>query len=87
MAKGAEQDIQLTLDFSCCACGESMSVMVQCCGKGFDIETETEASVASTSVPCPACGQVNQLFFDPTGAIRAVKPFRCFRPLPVPSIN
>jgi hypothetical protein len=48
---------------------------------------ENEARVASTSVPCPGCGQVNQLFFDPTGAIRSVKPFRCFRPLPVPSVN
>ena len=87
MAKGAEQDFELTLDFACCVCGESMSVRVQCCGKGFDNEMGIAAPVASTSVPCPACGQVNQLFFDPTGAIRAVKPFRCFRPLPVPSVN
>ena len=36
---------------------------------------------------CCGCGQVNQLFFDPTGTVRAGKPFRCFRPLPVPSAN
>jgi hypothetical protein len=87
MAQGAEQDIELTLDFDCCACGSPVSVTVRCRGQGFSVETENEARVASTSVPCPGCGQVNQLFFDPTGAIRAVKPFRCFRPLPVPSVN
>jgi hypothetical protein len=87
MPNGVGQDVYLTLDFDCCRCGGPVSVMVKCSGQGVAIETEDEAPVASTSVPCPGCGQVNQLFFDSTGCIRAVKPFRCFRPLPVPSVN
>jgi hypothetical protein len=87
MAKGAEQVLCLTLDFDCCVCSGPVAVTVRCSGNGFTGETEGEPQVAATSVPCPGCGQVNQLFFEPTGAIRAVKPFRCFRPLPVPSVN
>ena len=77
----------LTLDFACCLCGGPVSVTVKCGGPGLSGAADYGATVVSTSVPCPGCGQVNQLFFDPTGTVRAVKPFRCFRPLPVPSAN
>ena len=87
MAKGTEQEVHLTLEFACCVCLEPVSVTVRCRGMRSEDETENATAVAFTSVPCPACGQVNQLFFDAMGSIRSVKPFRCFRPLPVPSIN
>jgi len=87
MAQGAEPVVQLTLDFDCCGCGAAAGVTVKCGGQGFTTETDNATRVASTSVPCPACGLVNQLFFDPTGAVHSVKPLRCFRPLPTPSVN
>jgi len=87
MPNGVGQETCLTLDFDCCRCGGPVSVTVQCHGKGLSSETDTETTVVSTSVPCPGCGQINQLFFEPAGVIRAVKPYRCFRPLPVPSVN
>jgi hypothetical protein len=87
MPNGVGHELSLTLDFVCCRCGGPVTVTVQCCGKGLATETDSEATVASTSVPCPGCGQINQLFFNPAGVIRAVKPYRCFRPLPVPSVN
>ena len=29
---------------------------------------------AAVNVPCPTCGQVNQLFFEPCGTVRSVRP-------------
>ena len=31
--------------------------------------------MAAVNVPCPTCGQINQLFFEPTGTVRAVEPY------------
>ncbi len=87
MPNGVGQEVYLTLDFACCRCGGPVSVIVKCQSQGGGVESDNETPVASTSVPCPNCGQINQLFFEPTGCIRAVKPYRCFRPLPVPSVN
>ena len=74
----------LTLGFSCCACEQPVSVTVQCKGKGL---YESGGAVAAVSVPCPTCGQVNQLFFEPSGTVRCVRPYACFRPIPEPSVN
>jgi hypothetical protein len=38
-------------------------------------------------VPCPTCNQINQLYFEPSGAVRAVTPYNAPRPLPEPSMN
>ena len=80
MPNGVEQEVTRTLSFECCVCGGPMGVTVRCCGPA-------DAGSAVATVPCPGCGQVNQLFFDPVGEVRSVQPFRCFRPLPTPSVN
>jgi hypothetical protein len=78
-------DLQLTLDFACCGCDESVSVTVRCQGKG--LMGGAVQSVAAVNVPCPTCGQVNQLFFEPSGAVRTVRPYAGARSVPGPSVN
>jgi hypothetical protein len=77
-------DLTLSLDFACCVCESPLSVTVNCTGQGAGAEA---GATVATNVPCPHCGQVNLLFFEPTGEVRAVQPLRCFRPLPTPSVN
>ena len=62
-------ELEVILDFACLACDHSVSVTVKCAGKGL---TTGFRSVARVSVPCPNCGHVNQLYFEPSGKIRAV---------------
>jgi hypothetical protein len=78
-------DLQLTLEFPCCGCDEMVNVTVQCSGKG--LAEGAGRSVAAVNVPCPECGQVNQLFFEPSGAVRWVRPYVCLHPVPEPSVN
>ena len=75
----------LTLGFSCCTCEQPVSVTVQCKGQGLC--QQPGGAVAAVSVPCPTCGQVNQLVFEPTGQVRSVRPYPCFRSLVEPSVN
>jgi len=78
-------DLQVTLEFACCGCDQLVNVTVQCSGKGL---TEGAGrTVAAVIVPCPGCGQVNQLFFEPSGTVRRVRPYVCYRPVPEPSVN
>jgi hypothetical protein len=77
-------ELKVTLDFACCTCNNGVSVTVQCSGKGLAAGPRT---VAAVNVPCPGCGSVNQLYFEPSGTVRAVAPYTGARPLPVPSIN
>jgi len=77
-------ELNLTLDFACCRCGQPVSVQVQCSG---ELMPEREGHLAAVNVPCPTCGQINQLFFDPTGAVRSVRPYACIRIVPEPSVN
>ena len=44
-------------------------------------------SDSDDTVPCPHCGQVNQLSFDPSGAVHAVRPYVNPWPAPAPSVN
>jgi hypothetical protein len=78
-------ELQVTLDFTCYDCEEPVSVTVLCQGKGQG--PMVFGGVASVNVPCPTCGQVNQVFFEPSGTLRGVRPFRQRLALPVPSIN
>jgi len=39
------------------------------------------------SVPCPTCGQINKLVFEPTGLVRSVKPCPSIRTFAEPSVN
>jgi hypothetical protein len=77
-------ELQVILDFACCTCGERMSVTVKCSGKGLAAGART---VAAVNVPCPSCSSVNQLYFEPSGTIRAVKHYQAPRSVPEPSLN
>ena len=77
-------ELEVILDFACCACGEPTSVTVKCSGKGLATQTRT---VALVNVPCPCCSSVNQLYFEPSGRIHAVAPFKSPRSAPEPSVN
>ena len=78
-------ELNLTLDFACCCCLQPVSVKVQCSGGG--LRTNREGTLAAVNVPCPTCGQLNQLFFEPTGTVRSVRPYACIRIVPEPSVN
>jgi phage FluMu protein Com len=76
--------VYATLDFTCCGCDRPVGVTVRCRGKGPAVAAA--GTVAAVNVPCPTCGQVNQLFFEPRGRVRSVQPYPR-RVLPVPSLN
>jgi len=77
-------ELRLTLDFACCNCERPVSVTVKCAGKGLAGGART---VAAVNVPCPNCGNVNQLYFEPSGTVRDVVPYRAPRQLLEPSMN
>jgi phage FluMu protein Com len=77
-------ELQLSLDFACCLCERPVSVTVKCAGKGL---AASQRTVAAVNVPCPTCGSVNQLYFEPNGTVREVRPYHAPRQLPVPSVN
>jgi hypothetical protein len=77
-------ELKVILDFVCCGCHGPVSVTVKCAGKGL---AGGGRSVAAVNVPCPTCGMVNQLYFEPNGTVRAVAPFQAPRALPQPSVN
>jgi hypothetical protein len=58
---------------------------VQCSGKGLIMDAEQ--ALATVNVPCPTCGQINQLFFEPGGTVRSVRPYTMIRVTPEPSVN
>lgn len=76
-------EVKVNLDFACCTCQQPVSVTVRCAGKGL----AAEDVVAAVSVPCPNCGSVNQLCFEPDGTLRSVAPYTAPRQLPEPSLN
>lgn len=77
-------ELKVILDFACCCCQGSVSVTVKCEGKGLASAGRTVAAVV---IPCPTCGAVNKLYFEPNGTVRDVTPAQGTRPLPEPSIN
>jgi hypothetical protein len=78
-------ELNVTLDFACCGCQQPVTVTVHCSGKGLC--QKEEGTLAAVNVPCPSCGQVNQLFFEPNGTVRSVRPYTCIRVVPEPSPN
>ncbi len=78
-------ELQVTLEFACCGCEDPVSVTVLCQGKG-SAELPPDC-VAAVKVPCPACDEVNQVFFEPNGTLRCVRPYRPRLKPPVPSVN
>jgi len=79
------KELTATLEFACCGCEETVRVTVHCSGP--DLRRGKVRSLASVNVPCPTCGQINQLVFEPGGQVRSVRPYTCFRVLPEPSLN
>jgi hypothetical protein len=77
-------EMLVTLDFACCTCDDPVSVTVKCAGKGLQAGLRT---VAAVNIPCPSCGAVNELYFEPSGTVRGVAPYSGPRPLPIPSVN
>lgn len=75
-------ELNATLEFACTSCELQVMVTVHCTGERLCHE-----SIASVNVPCPTCGQVNQLYFEPSGRVRSVRPYSCVRVLPDPSVN
>lgn len=78
------RELQLCLDFACCGCEGNVNVTVQCKGKGL---AAGPCTVAAVKVPCPICGNVNQVCFHPTGDVVAVESAEAFHRLLVPSLN
>jgi len=77
-------EVQVVLDFACCCCEHSVSVTLKCAGKGLSPSSRV---VAGVKVPCPTCGGINHVCFEPSGVVRDVRPCRSFRIIPEPSLN
>ncbi|CAN5554390.1 hypothetical protein BH10PLA2_BH10PLA2_16590 [soil metagenome] len=78
-------ELEVSLQFGCCQCKQPVGVTLKCEGKGLLGGLRT---VAAVKIPCPGCGSVNQLLFEPgSGEVHGVKPDRPARPLPEPSMN
>jgi hypothetical protein len=78
-------ELKLSLGFACCICEQPVGVTVKCSGKG--LVGACDQAIASVNVPCPHCGQVNQLFFDSAGTVHEVRGYVNPWPVPAPSAN
>jgi len=77
-------ELEVILEFTCCACGDPMGVTLKCAGAGL----AAPDAMASVKVPCPNCQNINHIFFTPDdGALHHVKLDRQRVLLPVPSCN
>ena len=89
MVNPAEQEVQLSLDFACCRCGEPMGVTLQCGGQSLNYGKESTNSQLRLR-PCPArrADRSINCAFDPTGTLHvraAAAPADW--PVPEPSVN
>ena len=79
------QKLTATLEFACCNCPQAVRATVRCSGP--NLGHRGGEPLASVEIPCPACGRVNQLVFEPRGRVRSVRPYTCYRAIPKPSLN
>lgn len=77
-------ELQVVLDFACRVCGEAVSVTVKCEGNEVALAGRP---IARVQVPCPGCGTVHALEFEPNGTLRTVRPWTGPRLLLEPSLN
>jgi len=77
-------ELKVTLDFACCGCAQTVHATLQCSGAGLAAGRDIRATV---SVPCPTCGAISCVEFEPSGAVHAVTPAAPRRPTLEPSIN
>jgi len=83
-------ELNVTLEFACGECEQTVTVTVQCQGEALT-QGGREAR-AAVNVPCPNCGLVNNLVFDacgqgPFGKVHQVRPRPSIRSFAEPSIN
>jgi hypothetical protein len=78
------RELNVTLDFACCCCSHDVGVTLKCEGQGLATGARV---IASVNVPCPNCGTINQLAFNPTGTVHTVAPYHGPRQLPEPSLS
>jgi len=77
-------ELLVELDIACSACGACMSVTLKCAGKGL---TGGAHLVCQVKVPCPNCCKMNQVYFEPSGTVRAVRSCKAACEVPEPSLN
>jgi hypothetical protein len=77
-------ELKVSLDFACVGCAQTVYVTLECSGKGLWAGCETRATV---NVPCPTCGAVSRIEFEPSGAVHAVTAAGPRRTFIEPSIN
>ena len=78
-------ELEVILEYACCSCGHDTGVTVKCAGKGL---APGSNGLARVNVPCPTCGNINRLYFEPrSGCLRQVAPFWDTCPVPEPSLN
>ena len=78
-------ELEVSLQFECCQCSQPVGVTLKCEGIGLLGGYRT---VATVKIPCPGCGSVNNLYFEPSsGRIHGVESDRPYRPFPEPSMN
>jgi phage FluMu protein Com len=76
-------ELEIILDFTCCLCRNPLGVTLKCAGIGLN-----SGGMASVKIPCPSCGDINQIFFTPEdGALHDVRPVRQSRLIAEPSYN
>ncbi len=78
-------ELEVILDFACWSCRHDLGVTLKCAGKGLALGSQ---GLARVKVPCPTCGSINQLYFEPlSGTVHHVAPFWDTCPVPEPSLN
>jgi DNA-directed RNA polymerase subunit RPC12/RpoP len=77
-------ELKVLLSYACSSCEQTVHATVKCAGKGLASGRRT---VARVNVPCPDCGSVSQVFFEPSGTVRSVTPYRERFHYVEPSIN
>jgi hypothetical protein len=77
-------ELKVILDFACCICNQLVTVTLKCEGKGL---TSRSRTVATVNIPCPHCGSMNCLYFEPNGTVRDVTPCAVHRASLEPSVN
>ena len=77
-------ELEVILDFVCCACGDSTGVTLKCAGNALGTGQNS-----SVKVPCLNCQSINQVIFSPDDGtvIHVAEADKPRYIIPVPSMN